>query len=78
MTIEINYSEGCQKCRMTNKILSSKGKNTLMKPFTSEKIDYAKSKGMKVAPLVQVFDDEGKLLDEWNDFNTKKINYWSK
>lgn len=78
MTIEINYSEGCQKCRLTDRILSSKGKNTKMKLFTPEKIAYAKGKGMRVSPLVQVFDDDGVLLDEWNDFNINKINYWGK
>ena len=78
MVFEINYTEGCQKCKLTDRIFKSKGLNSKLQLFTPDKLAYAKSKGMRVSPLVQVFDDNGVLIDEWNDFNVDKIKYWGK
>lgn len=37
-------------------------------------IQYMRSNNMKSAPLVRIYDENNKQIDEWNDFKVDKIN----
>lgn len=78
MKVEVFYNEGCQKCRMTIDIFKRKGVKVIATPMTDEIISKSKERGWRVAPIVQVTDDDNTLLDEWNDFRVDKINRWGK
>ena len=75
----IMYSKkGCQKCRRTGILLKM--------PISSQSCDIidndkalreAKSLGMSALPIVKIIDNQGKVLDIWNDLNLDKIKYWN-
>lgn len=53
-------------------------KMILLDPVNNPKdpiIQYMHQNNMKSAPLVRIYDN-GKLVDEWNDFKVDKINHY--
>ena len=66
------------KCKLTSKLLNMPIKMILIDPINKPKdpiIKYMHQNNMKSAPLVRIYDN-GKLVDEWNDFKVDKINHY--
>lgn len=78
LVFKIYHTENCQKCKLTARKLRGAGRNVIEELIDSEKVVYMKSKGLSSAPLVQVLDSDGVLVDEWSNMNVTKISYWTK
>lgn len=66
------------KCKLTAKLLNMPVKMILIDPSNSPKdpiIQYMHKNNLKSAPLVRIYDN-GKLVDEWNDFKVDKISQY--
>lgn len=75
MNITIYHTKGCQRCRLTKRLLNRKVKEVLVTPNDTELINSFKLKGFSSFPVVDVFKGNG-LIDEWNGFNPEKINQY--
>ena len=64
------------KCKLTAHLLNMNTKMVLIDPINNPEdpiIQHMRRNNMKSAPLVRIYDDD-KLIDEWNDFQTDRIN----
>lgn len=78
---KIYHTEHCMKCKVTSMQLEIPSEMILIsrtKHINEDIISYMDQKGLTSAPLVQVFDDDDQLIDEWNDFNLTKIKKYQK
>lgn len=74
MNIKIYYTKGCSKCRLTKQLLDSNNiTEQLVTANDTELTNKFKMRGFQSFPVVQVTDENGLLIDEWNDFQTDKI-----
>lgn len=76
MNAIIYHTKSCMKCKLTDHLLNMDTKMVLIDPINNPKnpiIQYMRENNMKSAPLVRIYDDN-KLIDEWNDFQTDRIN----
>ena len=72
--VVIYKNKGCMKCRFTIRKFKSAGINPKVNYFDDEALSYAKQKGYGSAPLVQIYNKDNTLIDEWSDLNISKIN----
>lgn len=78
---KIYHTERCMKCKVTSMQLGIPSEMILIsrtKHINEDIISYMDQKGLTSAPLVQVFDENDQLADEWNDFNLNKIKKYQK
>lgn len=75
----IYHTKGCNKCQLTKRLLNMPVEMKLLdreNNVNSDIIQYMDSKGWYSAPLVRIYDDNGKKVDEWNDFKVDKVNQY--
>ena len=66
------------KCKLTSKLLNMPVKMILIDPNNNPEdpiIQYMHQNNMNSAPLVRIYDN-GKLMDEWNDFKVDKVSHY--
>lgn len=75
MTITVFSSENCSRCRMTKKLLSSKGHSFEEKMIEDhpDLIDELREADKIQMPYVVVESADGQKID-WNGFRADKIN----
>lgn len=74
MRIQIYGKPGCTKCRMTKQLLPKA-------EYTELQLDdplFAtfRAQGVLSMPVVQVFDDDNQVVDEWSDFQVDKVKQY--
>lgn len=74
MKVRLYKNPGCMKCKFTIRKFKEAGINPITEYFDEASRRYAQHEGYSAAPLVQIYNDDGALIDEWNDLNIKKID----
>lgn len=77
---------GCPKCRITKNRLDAAGYKVsqiilnVSQPsqYEDRLLKSFKAKGYRSLPVVQVYEKDNQLIDEWNDLNVDKLNEYTK
>lgn len=74
----IYHTKGCNKCKLTERLLNMPVEVRLIdriNGINEDIIDYMDKMNWLSAPLVRIYDGN-KLVDEWHDFSTDKIKQY--
>ncbi len=80
-TARIMRTPTCGRC-MATKLQLGKVMNineNVMDPNTGENMEFAnkmKERGLTQSPFVFIEDENGEVVDSWNNFQIKKIQKW--